>query len=139
MPREALQEKAALTDRHSHVSILDPADPENFDRLHKRKIREKEEALMLAVLADAVECFQKYVLAEDVPGKKSFREAETWILEQNSDWVFSFQNICETLALNPDYVRRGLMEWKERHLGRVARARQVPKRRYGRNVAHLTT
>jgi hypothetical protein len=68
---------------------------------------------MLAVLQDAVECFQKHAMAQYVWEKKLFREAEDWILEKNIDWPFSFENICETLQLNPDYIRRGLLVWKE--------------------------
>jgi hypothetical protein len=65
------------------------------------------------VLQDAVECFQDYVLAQYVWEKKLFQEAEDWILEKNTHWPFSFENICETLQLNPDYIRRGLLVWKE--------------------------
>jgi hypothetical protein len=68
---------------------------------------------MLAVLQDAVECFQDYALAEYLSEKKLFQEAEDWILEKNTDWPFSFENICETLQLNPDYIRQGLLVWKE--------------------------
>ena len=139
MSGEMLQANATLTNRHAHVFVLDPADPENFDRLHKRKIREKEEALMLAVLADAVECFQKYVFAVGPRERKTFCEAEAWILDRKAEWVFSFVNICEVLELDPDYVRRGLVDWKENQLESFALAEQIPKRRYGRNVAHLTT
>jgi hypothetical protein len=42
-----------------------------------------------------------------------FKEAEEWIMEKNSDWFFSFENICETLELYPDYIRQGLLRWKE--------------------------
>ena len=68
---------------------------------------------MLAVLDNAIECFQKYVLAQRERERRLFREAEEWILERNSDWFFSFENICETLELYPDYIRQGLLCWKE--------------------------
>ena len=84
--------------------------------LFKKSVREEEEGLMLAVLEDAVACFQKYVHARDNKGKALFREAEEWILEKNSDWIFSFENICEILGINPSYLREGLMKWKEREL-----------------------
>ena len=90
-----------------------PADPVVIEQFFKKGIRGGEERLMLAVLQDAVECFQEYVLAQYVWEKKLFQEAEDWILEKNSDWFFSFENICETLELNPDYIRRGLLIWKE--------------------------
>jgi len=76
-----------------------------------------EQELMLAVLEDAVTCFQKYFGARDEMEMKLFREAEEWILlEENSDWFFSFDNICETLDLNPDYIRKGLLHWRSDRL-----------------------
>jgi hypothetical protein len=27
------------------------------------------------------------------------------------EWVFSFTNVCETLGLDPGYLRRGLNRW----------------------------
>lgn len=69
---------------------------------------------MLAILEDAIACFQKYVLARDARGKTLFRDAEEWILEEGSDWIFSFENICEVLGLDPKYLRQGLVRWKER-------------------------
>jgi hypothetical protein len=57
--------------------------------------------------------FQEHVLAQYLWEKKLFRKAEDWILEKNAEWLFSFENICETLQLNPDYIRRGLLVWKE--------------------------
>ena len=113
MARGAIQEKPLVTDKWSPS---DPADCEDIERLFKKTRREREEALMLAVLADAIECFQKYVFAETDRGKKSFQEAEDWILETNNDWLFSFCSICEALELDPDYLRQGLLRWKEARL-----------------------
>jgi hypothetical protein len=93
--------------------FLDPADPVIVEQFVNNGIRGGEERLMLAVLQEAVECFQKYVLADYLWEKKLFREAEDWILEKNTEWLFSFENICEALQLNPDYIRRGLLVWKE--------------------------
>ena len=44
-----------------------------------KDIREGEERLMLSVLENAVEYFQKYVLARNPSGKKLFREVEEYI------------------------------------------------------------
>lgn len=95
---------------------FDPVDREVIERLYKKQIREGEEGLMLAVLDNAIECFQKYVLAQREREKRLFREAEEWILEKDSNWFFSFENICETLQLYPDYIRQGLLGWKEAKL-----------------------
>jgi hypothetical protein len=90
-----------------------PADPVVIEQFITNGIHGGEERLMLAVLQDAVECFQKHAMAEYLWERKLFQEAEDWILERNSDWLFSFENSCQALRLNPDYIRRGLLVWKE--------------------------
>jgi len=69
---------------------------------------------MFAVLEDAIMCFYKYALARNGRSERLFREAQDWILEQNSDWLFSFENICSTLRPDPTYLRRGLTQSKEK-------------------------
>jgi hypothetical protein len=101
--------------RHIRINegLFDPVDPIVIEQLFTPSGYGGEERLMLAVLQDAVECFQEHALAQYVWEKKLFQEAEDWILEKNSNWFFSFENICETLQLNPDYIRKGLLVWKE--------------------------
>lgn len=57
--------------------------------------------------------FQNYMSARDGRGEVLFREAEDWILEENSHGFFTFGNICEVLGLDPRYVRQRLLRWKE--------------------------
>jgi len=115
-------------------------EPGFFESLLKKSVREGEEKLMLAVLEDAVTCFQKYVLAKDARGKALFREAEDWIVERNSDWIFSFDSICEVLGLGPEYVRQGLMQWKESMLTAAPKAKiyRLPARRRKRKPLPAT-
>ena len=110
MPRKVTYEQALVA--HGWVA-LDPADTAVIEKLFKKDIREGEEKLMFAVLESAVEYFQKYVLSRNPSGKKLFQEAEEWFLEKDSDQLFSFEYICETLGLHPDYLRQGLLSWKE--------------------------
>ncbi len=78
---------------------------------------EPEKRLMLAVLEDAVICFQKFVRSSNAKERLAFEEAEAWILDEDSHWLFSFVNICEALGLDPDYLREGLIRWKQRETG----------------------
>ena len=74
---------------------------------------EAEQELMLVILEDAVTCFQKYFAAHDKIESRLFREAEEWILLQGkSDWLLSFDVVCENLDLNPGYIREGLLRWR---------------------------
>jgi hypothetical protein len=75
---------------------------------------ERERLLMLAVLEDAIDCFQKFAHARDPRGTQMFEEACEWVSSTDRSWLFSFENICDTLEINADYVRRGLREWRER-------------------------
>jgi hypothetical protein len=113
MLKKAYVERCVVTD--GWIS-LDAADIGLIESVYKKSIREGEERLMLAVLESAVEDFQKYVLARNPRGKRLFQEAEEWFLEKESEELFSFENICETLQLHPDYIRQGLMVWKEAKL-----------------------
>ncbi len=73
----------------------------------------RERRLMLAVLQDAVECYQKYALARDPRGRALFEDARNWIESREREWPFSYENICEVLGLNPEYIRRGLSRWHQ--------------------------
>ena len=95
---------------------MDPANEEIIQGVYKRTIRDGEERLMFAVLENAVEYFQKYVLARNPGGKQRFQEAEEWFLEKENEALYSFESICETLGLHPDHIRKGLMVWKEAKL-----------------------
>ena len=113
MLRRPICEQSLGTDRW--ISS-DPLDSEIIERLFKKNIREGEEKLMLAVLSDAIEHFQKYAFSKDEKGRKLFQEAEEWFLEKDNDGLCSFENICQTLQLHPDYIRQGLLRWKEAKL-----------------------
>lgn len=75
-----------------------------------------EKRLMLAVLQDALDCYQKYAFAKDGHGRQLFADADQWISSEDRDWYFSFENICETLEINPAYLRRGVQHWRGRAL-----------------------
>jgi hypothetical protein len=111
---------------HGWVS-LDAADAGLIEAVYKRNIREGEERLMLAVLDSAVKDFQKYVLARHSSGKKLFQQADEWFLGKDSNELFSFESICETLGLHPNRIRKGLMVWKEAKL-KVSSGDQHPGR-----------
>jgi hypothetical protein len=111
MIKKAFAERVMVSDG-GWVS-LDAVDLSLIDSVYKKTIRDGEERLMLAVLENAVEYFQKYVLARKPSGKQLFREAEEWFLDKETEALYSFENICDTLGFHPDHIRKGLMAWKE--------------------------
>src|SRR5215813_7655838 len=85
-----------------------------FGNLRRKTLLEPEKRLMLAILEDAINCYQDNLLAKRGREGRLFTDAEEWILEKGSDWIFSFRNICETLGFNAEYVRQGLLRWKKK-------------------------
>ena len=77
---------------------------------------EGERRLMLAILEDAVDCFQKYLGTEESRGRLLCSDAEEWIMSDDRSWLFSFVNVCEALSLQPDFIRQGLLNWKTKQL-----------------------
>lgn len=72
-----------------------------------------ERNLMLAVLSDGINCFQKHARSTTKAGENRFREVNEWIESRSRVWIYSFENICETLELDPSYLRAGLRAWRE--------------------------
>lgn len=105
-----------------------PTAPDFFDRysqadallsgqfrevLRSRKL-DPEKRLLLAILEDAVKCFQA-----SSEGANGFRRevsqlAEQWIFTEDPEWPFSFDNVCEFLNIDPFYMRGGLTRWKNK-------------------------
>ena len=111
-----------------------PFEPESilpsqfFEGRNKNEALEPIKRLMLAVLTDAVRCYQVGSDAEKTSRRRAFREAEEWLFRTKSDGPFSFENVCCTLDIAPDYLRDALHEWQARRVrgARVAAVRRSP-------------
>ncbi|MGH7847019.1 MAG: hypothetical protein ACREQW_17890 [Candidatus Binatia bacterium] len=75
---------------------------------------EPEKRLMLAILEEAVYCFQDNYPAQQGRRKRLFDSAHRWFFGVSGDWIFSFENICSVLSFSPGYVRKGLVKWREK-------------------------
>lgn len=91
-----------------------------FATLKQRSQACGERRLMAAILEDAVDCFQKYLWAKENRSRNLRQEAENWFLSDDDSWPFAFVNVCHALDLEPDFLRRGLITWKEQQLVRRA-------------------
>jgi hypothetical protein len=100
---------------------------------YQRKLHlDPEKMLMLAVLEDAVVCFQDNIAATCSRKRALYRDAEQWIVDGDHSYLFSFENVCETLGYNAGYLRQGLIRWRDEALARLSRERQgagIQKRR----------
>ena len=68
---------------------------------------------MHAILEEAIKTYRMHVSAKRGREYRHFLDVQLWIMARNDDWLFSFENICEVLGLDPDFVRSGLTRWKE--------------------------
>ncbi len=94
-------------------SILEPTDDGIIQQLSRKSLREGEERLLYAMLETAIEDYQKYASATNKKGQEIFQQAEEWFFETDSNWEFSFEDLCDYLQLNACYIRKGLLKWKD--------------------------
>lgn len=109
------------------LAFIEPTDSGVLEDLFKKITRDGEKRLMLAILENATEDFQKYALATDKRRRQLFQDAEEWIFDSEDHSLFSFENICEHLQLDPEYMRQGFRRWKaanENHATECAKSAQ---------------
>ena len=111
--------RAAATIRSNPINSFfepDTLTSHQYFQLFRHKAHfDPEEKLMFAVLTDAIECFQKYYGDNAQRRRRLFTEAESWIARRDQTWPYSFENICETLNIDPNYLRMGLARWRIDH------------------------
>jgi len=106
-----------VSDTFAHLLQPDTLLPSQyFAALRHKGAHEPERRLVVAVLQDAVDCFQKHVMARDRKARQLFLDAEEWIGSDDRSWPFSFENVCDLLQINAEYLRRGLTAWRDRQL-----------------------
>jgi hypothetical protein len=96
--------------------------------------------LMLAVLEDAMRCYQTYASSRSPAQRRLFVEAEAWLMDRRADGAFASETVCETLGIDPSYLREGLRRWRVRQLDGLnprRLARRSPVTRVGRISAPL--
>lgn len=69
-----------------------------------------EKRLMLAILKDAVECLEKYRGSKNSIGRGLYENTLEWVEDRSAGWPFSFNNICDLLGFDPDYLREFLLK-----------------------------
>lgn len=83
-----------------------------------------ERALLSALLFDGVQSFISYILAPSTDERSKYREAFQWVMNQNTDYAFSFTCVCEALGINPEYLRLGLSNATNSLLQSVSKSRR---------------
>ena len=70
--------------------------------------------LEIPFLEDVVRCVQENLRASGGKRRLLFYEAREWLFSDDTGWFCSFVSICPLLNLDPNYVRRGLLQWESR-------------------------
>ena len=90
--------------------------------------------LMLAVLVDALQCLRTGAPGERIAiQRRSLAEAAAWIADRKGQGPFAFETICETLEINPDWLRESLRGWRKQRLSGIDRQRQIRHLPVGRD------
>src|SRR5580765_3358046 len=108
------QPRAPMEERALAVFQPDILVENQYQSTYRRRFHlEPERVLMLAVLQDAVVCFQDNVKATCKRKQTMHLDAAEWITNDDRSYPFSFENICEALGFDAGYMRQGLLRWKE--------------------------
>ena len=72
--------------------------------------------LLVAILEDAVRTFQSAQATKPLTKRQraAIREVELWIYDASALSLFSYNNVCEFLGIDPDAFKMGLLEWRRR-------------------------
>ena len=72
-----------------------------------------EQRLMLALLTDALNVYQKGALSRLTRPRRLYVDAERWIMADRADCkAFSFTTVCDALGINSELLRRRIIDWK---------------------------
>jgi hypothetical protein len=93
--------------------------------------------VMLAVLQDAVKTFEQGLHSGRAIDRQRFNEVDRWVASDDTDRLFTFENVCGALGLDPDYMRDGLRRLKVEAYSTgdensVPSASALPRRRHPR-------
>ena len=82
-----------------------------------------EVALAKGVLTQAKQDLRRFRGAQDPVGRELYRDASSWVASDDSEWPYSFLNVCEVLGLRPDVLRNDLLA--DTQPGWYARSRRL--------------
>jgi len=113
------------TDVLDSVFVPDFLTPtQYFDSKRRDSGDDPLKRLMMAVLLDAIRCYQDGEKSGSALKRKKFVEVKDWIFDEFSRGPFSFIVVCEVLGLVPEYLRFGLEHWQTR--GKLRLERRSP-------------
>lgn len=92
------------------ILVPEAALPAQFaDIWHKSRAVTPERALVLAVMWEAILDLEKYRFAKRRRQQRLYWEAYQWVTSDDRQWGFSFSNLCDSLNLAIEPVRKQLL------------------------------
>ena len=95
------------------------------DLVRRNHVIEGELKLLLAVLEDAIRCYLRYANSKDGERRREFIEVRNWFEGARAGVrrgdIFSFENLCAALGIEPRYLLDRL---------RILTIDDLPSRRY---------
>ena len=86
--------------------------------------RGPERSLMSALLFDGVMGYMCYAAGNRGEDGEGYAEAFRWVHTKDSDYIFSFENVCEGLGIDPGSLRLGLINAANSKRGEWKRSRR---------------
>ena len=74
-------------------------------------LRGGERKLMAALLSDGIEAYVAQCTATSSSLTSGKIDAREWVETCDENYVFSFDNVCECLGIDPEYLRLGLARY----------------------------
>lgn len=90
-------------------------------------LAEGERRLMIAILEDAMLCARNVIKQGGTGGDPDLEMAMAWFEDEDTDYIFSFESICEFLEIRSEDIRAQLerMRW----VGRKGQRGHAPRER----------
>jgi hypothetical protein len=98
---DELSEAGAVLPVQFHNARVDKATAEPLRRL------------MVAILVDAIRCFQTKLALRQPARRQEFAEVRSWIFSDVDNGCFSFRAVCDALGIDPKAIRKRIAEWEE--------------------------
>jgi hypothetical protein len=86
-----------------------------------------ELVLQWAVFTDGLQRYWTLAAERDSHLSEEFHEEETWLLDEDRQWPFSFVNLCEVFGFQADSLRASLLTRKGAHQTDVVADEQKKK------------
>jgi hypothetical protein len=94
--------------------------------LQRPSERTPELRLMAAVLEDAIRTFCRCAASQTVRSRRLFEDTAEWFDTSDVSWPFSFENICDALGLEAEWIRRLLRRYRGSRTSTTHRMANIP-------------